>query len=175
MSNEIVPQVIGECKNWPGKIGKNGYGNVSMTASRFVYLMEHKSIPNGHVIDHICMNRKCVNLDHLRAITIGENTLYSNKCGSALNARKTHCFRGHPLSGDNLLIQKNKGKPRRVCRKCLADHHNKWKKDNKERFCKTCPMCHKKFTTHVRMAKFCSRSCKSKHVVQLIRKRRGLV
>lgn len=34
---------------------------------------------------------------------------------------KTHCYRGHPLSGDNLRLQPKGGRwQKRVCRACQA-------------------------------------------------------
>lgn len=34
------------------------------------------------------------------------------------NSNKTHCKRGHPLSGDNLMAKVRDGKVKRECRKC---------------------------------------------------------
>ena len=47
----------------------------------------------------------------------------------AANARKTHCKRGHPLSGENLLIQAEQ-------RKCRTCEHQRRKK-----YHGTCPDC----------------------------------
>lgn len=40
--------------------------------------------------------------------------------GSA-NRAKTHCPRGHPYSGDNLILQQSKGYRSRVCRTCRKE------------------------------------------------------
>lgn len=35
-----------------------------------------------------------------------------------VNREKTHCVRGHPLSGDNLYLSMSRGRPMRQCRQC---------------------------------------------------------
>jgi hypothetical protein len=35
-----------------------------------------------------------------------------------VNAVKTHCLRGHPLSGDNLYVSMSRGVAMRQCRRC---------------------------------------------------------
>lgn len=44
------------------------------------------------------------------------------------NAHKTHCLRGHPLSGDNLLLleKKSKNASVRLCRICVKIRLTKW-------------------------------------------------
>lgn len=76
----------------------------------------HKGpIPEGLVIDHLCRNRGCVNPDHLEAVTQRENILRGEGLAAA-NARKTHCPKGHPYSGENLYVVPSSG--RRQCRIC---------------------------------------------------------
>jgi hypothetical protein len=51
-------------------------------------------------IDHLCRNRACCNPEHLEAVSRKENIL-RGKAPSAVNAKKTHCHRGHLLSLEN--------------------------------------------------------------------------
>ena len=106
------------CWLWVGMLEKDGYGRFYMDrryhrAHRVAYQMFGGVIPDGLVLDHICRVRNCVNPLHLRVVTHKENIL----CGEgvpAKNARKTHCKRGHELSGWNLKIVPGG----RACREC---------------------------------------------------------
>jgi hypothetical protein len=74
------------------------------------------AIPDDLQIDHLCRVTQCVNPDHLEAVTARENGRRSDNI-SSLNARKTHCKRGHPFDGDNLRISSTTGE--RICRECI--------------------------------------------------------
>lgn len=85
-------------------------------------------VPAGMTIDHLChtpescaggpacQHRRCVNPAHLTLATYRDNALRGSS-PAAINARKTHCPRGHPLSGDNLFVNVRGA---RVCRACRA-------------------------------------------------------
>ena len=65
----------------------------------FGYLPSH---PRGS-LDHTCRVRHCVNPHHLQDVTIRENVLRSEGV-AAINAKKTHCPKGHEYSGGNLRV-----------------------------------------------------------------------
>ena len=107
-----------ECWRWLMSLTNYGYGQffyrrVGLAAHRIMYEAEHGTIPKGLQIDHLCRNRWCCNPAHMEAVTSRENTL-RGMGPSALNARKTHCVHGHPLSGENL---RREGRKRR-CKEC---------------------------------------------------------
>jgi len=79
----------------------------TIKAHRISWRLSGGKIPYRHVIDHICRNRACVNPNHLRAVTIGTNVLENSEGFAAKNKAKTHCLRGHPLSGDNLKVSRH--------------------------------------------------------------------
>lgn len=109
------------CMPWPGVI-ECGYGTLRVRgkttyAHRAIYENVNGPVPDGMVLDHLCRNRDCVNPDHLEPVTNKENIL-RGVSPAAINARKTHCVRGHALTGENLFINSN---GRRVCRTCARN------------------------------------------------------
>lgn len=103
------------CMAWLGPVDAQGYGRHGKEwAHRFVYEMTVGPIPSGLQLDHLCRNRRCVNPDHLEPVTSRENTLRGDG-PTAQNARKSHCHRGHPFSGDNLFVRSD---GTRRCRAC---------------------------------------------------------
>lgn len=109
------------CWNWTGQKSPKGYAvthfkGISTTrAHRVFYMLLVGEVPKGFELDHLCRNRSCVNPDHLEVVTTKVNVLRGIG-PTAINARKTHCIRGHPLSGDNLYTRRS-GK--RQCRICI--------------------------------------------------------
>lgn len=123
------------CWEWQGRIDKGGYGRKKIRKDGINYYNVHQvsfvvyngDIPFGNEIDHKCRNRKCFNPDHLQAITKKENILLGIG-PTAVNARKTHCNRGHPLSGDNLYVFKD---GRRDCKLCQRIRGLRWWRANR--------------------------------------------
>lgn len=119
----------GGCWVWlGGAIGK-GYGGYSInrrarTAHRLAFLDADGTLtsekPNAL---HVCHNRKCVNPAHIYAGNQKTNMEDAVKAGrlnpgGGRNAKKTHCPKGHPLSGENLYRYKFKNGLIRMCRRC---------------------------------------------------------
>lgn len=113
------PEPNSGCWIWMGCFDSSGYGSIGIDgrtvgAHRVSYELHRGPIPDGLHLDHYrCQNRWCVNPWHLEAVSQAANTLRGASF-AAVNARKTHCDSGHPLSGKNLRIQRN------GARRCLA-------------------------------------------------------
>ena len=113
------------CIVWSGSKIWNGYGQsvlygVNALVHRSVYEHFRGKIPDGLVLDHLCRNRACANPYHLEAVTASVNS----RRGENHNKGKTHCKRGHPLSGGNLYITPD---GRRLCRECRRAACAKWR------------------------------------------------
>jgi hypothetical protein len=112
------------CWLWTSTTDKDGYGYFDVNkkkikAHRYFYeFWTSTRIPPGMQIDHLCKRRRCVNPAHLEVVTPRENVLRSVHTVSGINARKTECKHGHPLSGDNLRIRPDGS------RRCITCHRN---------------------------------------------------
>lgn len=112
---------------WTGARNSKGYGQWAVTGrSRSVHRLAYEAfvgpIPARLVLDHLCRRRTCLNPDHLEPVTDAENSRRSGLVLSSINAAKTHCLRGHPLSGDNLVMKKRgTRRPVRNCRECASE------------------------------------------------------
>jgi hypothetical protein len=101
------------------------------TASHMAYVLFREELPDGHVPDHLCRVRACVNFWHLEAVTVLENNLRGD--GAGFQVRKTHCSAGHPYGGDNLQEKHVKGRIHRVCILCRRQYQARYKKRKRER------------------------------------------
>jgi hypothetical protein len=94
---ETVPS---GCWVWNGPLDKDGYGSFYLRrknrrAHRVAWFSAHGEIKAGHVIDHVCGIRSCVNPAHLRLQTARQNALTNSRSVAAVNFQKTHCSQGH--------------------------------------------------------------------------------
>ncbi len=91
----------------------------SQYAHRWIYERTVGPIPDGLRIDHLCRVRFCVRTSHMEPVTDRVNLL-RGVGPPAINAAKTHCKYGHPLSGDNLMRTGADGRGRK-CRTCARE------------------------------------------------------
>jgi hypothetical protein len=86
------------CLEWTARLTESGYGELRVNgktwkAHRLAYVDAHGPISDDLEVDHICHNRKCVNVDHLRAVPKWVNQ--HNRAGANANSRTG--YRGvHP-------------------------------------------------------------------------------
>jgi hypothetical protein len=116
------PEIIGKCLVFSGVKNDNGYGFVSVCGKmvrvhRYVWEKANGKIPEGMVVDHLCRNRACCNIAHLRIVTSRQNTLENSKGLAAVNAAKTHCPQGHEYSKENTYLLGR----HRICRICKRE------------------------------------------------------
>ena len=118
------------CHEWTAYIDRDGYGHIndgihaSAIAHRTAYEFSHSKIPAGLSIDHLCRNRKCVNPEHLEAVSMRINVLRGNTL-PAKNYLKTACNRGHLFDRKNTHINT---RGQRVCRACCREKESKKRK-----------------------------------------------
>lgn len=120
----------GPCWLWTGYVGNHGYGvfgvdHKTVLAHRYSYERFVGEIPTGLQIDHLCREKTCVHPDHLEAVTQSEN-IHRSDCVTAINARKTHCKRGHSLEPPNMYLYRHPtaGRIERRCRECYGGNTN---------------------------------------------------
>ena len=121
-----------KCWLWTAHTNNRGYGQI--------YVREHKKKELAHraawflatgewptkLVLHKCDNPRCVRHSHHFEGTATDNAKDSiakgrhgyGKEASDIQRRKTHCSKGHPYSGDNLLFRHHRGHTFRLCRTC---------------------------------------------------------
>jgi hypothetical protein len=117
-----------DCWLWTGDLDRAGYGKLwsdgrHQRVHRLAYEAWVGAIPSGMELDHLCRVRNCVNPAHLEPVTSRENTLRGESF-AAVNAKKTHCLRGHALDKANTYINPAGA---RVCRECKRARQRRYK------------------------------------------------
>ncbi len=103
---------------WDNK--KDGHGGT--TAHRAAWTHVNGQIPDGMTVDHVCKNRRCVNVNHLRLLSNFENG--RRTFGRDWPVGK--CANGHP---DSELRQNSRGRMEcQVCRKEWSRRYNEKRK-----------------------------------------------
>lgn len=69
---------LDECVIWPKKISRGGYGiacrdGKQLLAHRVLWIESGRELPQDWVLHHLCFEKRCVNLDHLVAVTVAQH------------------------------------------------------------------------------------------------------
>jgi hypothetical protein len=120
------------CWLWTGHLNNRGYGDIWVNehgkkelAHRTSWFLATGEWPIQYIL-HICDTPSCVRHEHHFQGTQADNQADMCKKGRAskgeggadYNRTKTHCPKGHPYSGDNLILYKYGKYTFRRCREC---------------------------------------------------------
>lgn len=111
---------FGPCWLWTGR-KCDGYGRTLVNGSeigahRAMYQVHKGVLPSYLDLHHLCEIRHCCNPGHLEPKDRKDHlSLHKHH-----NREKTHCVKGHPLSGDNLRPSALE-RGERVCKQCAAE------------------------------------------------------
>ena len=123
------PELELPCLKWTGwkifgyggfKVGSKKDGTrKNVRAHRWIYQQLVGPIPDGYEPDHLCRQTDCVELTHLEIVTHQVNVLRGTSL-SAFNAKKTHCYKGHPFDVENTYVCSRGLRNCRACRRVAA-------------------------------------------------------
>ena len=131
----VIPEPNSGCWLWVGATNKTGYGSFHpqrsnpTNAHRWLFKETTGMNLNGLSVCHKCDLPVCVNPQHMFPGTQKENIQDAARKGRKKHqpwrkpvAKRTLCYKGHPLEGDNVYLHKD---GRRRCLVCanrrLAD------------------------------------------------------
>lgn len=138
ITRKPVREGFTECWEWD-KLDSHGYG--SNKEYRRSYEAFVGPIPAGLHIDHLCVNRPCVNPEHLEPVTFQENirraVAWHQARGTGHWNKIDICRKGlHEMSGWNVMTQKVKGRTVRLCRQCAAERQKAFLAANPDKVAK---------------------------------------
>lgn len=112
------------CWVWGGAVDHGGYGRFTHTepgqarrtlsAHRESYKAYKGHIPEGFEVDHLCRNTRCINPDHLEAVTGKEN---NRRVVQHQHVPASHCRNGHEFTPENAVFDRA---GYRKCRACIV-------------------------------------------------------
>ena len=114
------------CHVWTGSKTTDGYGQLQIGSNnnrkvlyvhRAAYELVHGPIPPNYHVDHICWNKLCMDVDHMRLLSREEH----GRISGATHGNYTHCRSGlHLLTQDNIIPYYGK----RKCKACLESKND---------------------------------------------------
>jgi hypothetical protein len=125
-----IAEGLGHC--WLYEAAKsNDYGRFWLNgkllpAHTAAYLLFVGKIGSGLEPHHLCLRKQCIRPSHLKLLTRSQHVrLHDGAAG--IHARKTHCIKGHPLSGANLKIMRRtrRNQLERVCLTCARERRQR--------------------------------------------------
>lgn len=121
------------CLLWDGARCGDGYGwwaggkrGVGMLAHRYVFERASGEALGDDEIDHLCHNRLCVEITHLRRVPKGFNVKQGNQVRTAAQRAATECANGHPYDETNTYWRPN-APGTRDCRECIRERGRRYK------------------------------------------------
>lgn len=115
-TSKVSPEPNSGCWLWDGSCNPDGYGMFWMNgrligAHRASAILFGLRLFDDCEVDHVCMNKSCVNPGHLEPVSRTEN----NRRHRESIGRISQCARGHELIGHNVIARPD---GRRSCRQC---------------------------------------------------------
>lgn len=118
---------VGDCWLWTAGARVGVYGGIKFkgkmrAAHRMVWCLLVGPIPDGLELDHLCVQKLCVNPDHIEPVTPAVNVQRAGAHPSRWMKKRTECRWGHPYTPENTYRQNG----RRSCIKCRRLAVKRW-------------------------------------------------
>lgn len=129
----LVATPSDDCVLWQFAVNGAGYGALrwegrTELAHRVAWKLHHGSWP-GEQIDHECRIRRCVNVRHMVEIDAAGHGAKSSNDRWQETPPRSHCDRGHPLSGENLVNYADGSR----CKQCRTDRQARYERSKATR------------------------------------------
>lgn len=117
---------------WTGAKSEWGYGRFHVKpgtwvpAGRYAWELTYGPLKGDELVLVTCREWACVNPKHL-ALGTHKDQVHAGNSPPGINARKTHCIRGHEFTPENTLVySKGPQKGGRRCRTCARMQQKEW-------------------------------------------------